>query len=170
MITGFHTIVLENLGIVSNDLLSRGASSECSGARHRNERVTSLGRRFEIRELFGVRLQVLEEPLKLLLHRVHLFAHVKDDLDARKIHAEVARQRQDQLEPLEIWIGVETRVAFGARRLQQTLAFIQPERLRMNAILVRNGADAREFEFCGVLKRPQPTRPEKQSRSSHSGS
>src|SRR5262249_4120574 len=38
-------------------------------------------------------------------------------------------------------VGVKARVAFRARRLQQSLAFVESERLRMNAILIRHGAD-----------------------------
>src|ERR1051325_5985941 len=88
-----------------------------------------------------MRLQVLEEPFKLLLHRIHLLAHVENDLNPREIHAEVARQRQDQLEPLEIRVCIETCVALRSRRLQQAFTFVESERLRMNAILIRYGAD-----------------------------
>src|SRR4026209_1850584 len=88
-----------------------------------------------------MRLQILEEPLKLLLHSVHLLAHVENDLHTREIHAEVARQRKNQFQSLEIRIGIEPRVSFRARRLQEPLALVEPERLRMNPILIRYRAD-----------------------------
>ena len=110
------------------------------------------GAGFEIGELFSVRLQVLEETLKLLLHRIHLLAHVENDLHAGEIHAEVARQRKNQLESFEIRIGVETRVAFRTRRLQQPFTFVQSQRLRMNAILLRYGADRVCFGLRFMLR------------------
>src|ERR1044071_1071234 len=88
-----------------------------------------------------MRLQVLEKPLKLLLHRVHLFTHVENDLHTREIHSEIARQGKNQLQSLEVRIGIEPRVAFRARRLQQPFAFVESERLRMNPILIRYRAD-----------------------------
>src|SRR5690349_1999094 len=88
-----------------------------------------------------MRLQVLEEPLKLLLHRIHLLAHVEDDLHAREIHPKVARQRKNQFQPLEIRIGIESRVPFRSRRLQKPFTLVEPERLRMNPILIRYRAD-----------------------------
>jgi len=94
-----------------------------------------------------MRLQVLEEPFKLLLHRVHLLSHVENYLNAREVHTQVARQRKDQLEPLEIRIGVETRVALRTRGFQQTFTFIQSQRLRMNAVLLRYRADRVGFWF-----------------------
>src|SRR5829696_7992649 len=63
-------------------------------------------------------LHVLHELVDLLLHPLHFAAHVEDDLDAGKIDAEVARQRKDGLELLEILLGVETRIALGARRFE----------------------------------------------------
>jgi hypothetical protein len=46
----------------------------------------------EMREFFGVILQVIEEALKLALHGVHLFAHVENDLNAGEIYPEITRQ------------------------------------------------------------------------------
>ena len=44
------------------------------------------------RKLVGVILQIFEKAFKLALHRIHLFAHIEDDLDTRQIYPEVARQ------------------------------------------------------------------------------
>ena len=131
----------ENPVIVSKVLSAGGSASQRRGARHRHERIAALRRGFEIRELFSVRLQVLEEPLKLLLHRVHLLAHVQNDLDTGKIHAQVARQRKNQFQSFEIRIGVEPRVSFRARRFQEPFTLVESERLRMNPILIRYRTD-----------------------------
>jgi len=88
-----------------------------------------------------MRLQVLEEPLKLLLHRIHLLPHVENDLNTREIYAQVARQRKNQFEPFQIGVRVESRVTFRTRGFQESLALVEPERLRMNAILIRHCAD-----------------------------
>jgi len=88
-----------------------------------------------------MRLQVLEESLKLLLHRIHLLAHVEYDLDTREINSQVARQRKNQFQSLEIGIGIEPRVSFRARRLQKPFTLVKPERLRMNPILLRYRTD-----------------------------
>ena len=82
-----------------------------------------------------------------MLHRVHLLAHVENDFDAGEIYAEVARQREDQFESLEIGIGVESSVSLGPRRLQQTFTFIKPQRLRMNAVLIRHRANRVGFRL-----------------------
>ena len=95
-----------------------------------------------------MRLEILEETFKLLLHRIHLFAHVENDFHAGEIYAQVARQRKDQLQPREIRIGVKSRVAFRPRRLEQSLAFVQAQRLRMDAILLRDRADCVCFGLC----------------------
>jgi len=44
------------------------------------------------------------EFLDLRLHLVHLLAHVEDDLDARQIHAQIAREVQNDFEPLQVFI------------------------------------------------------------------
>jgi hypothetical protein len=62
---------------------------------------------------------VIHELVDLALHLLDLPAHVQDDLDAGEVDAEIAGQRQDGLELLEILFRVEPRVAVGARRLQQ---------------------------------------------------
>ena len=88
------------------------SSSQRSSASERHERVTRFRYGIKTGELIGMRLQILEEPLKLPLHRVHLFPHVENDLDAREIHSKVASQRKYQLEPFKIRIGVKPCVSF----------------------------------------------------------
>ncbi len=86
-------------------MLPRRASAEHRrGARGRDEsaRFGRRLRRGQVRELFGVRLQVREEALELLLHCVHLLTHVQNYLDAREVHAEVARQTQDDFQAFEV--------------------------------------------------------------------
>ena len=56
-------------------------------------------------------LDVLHELVDLALHLLDLAAHVEDDLDAGEVDAEIARQRQDRLELLEIFFRVQARVA-----------------------------------------------------------
>src|SRR5215218_5150924 len=48
--------------------------------------------------LLGLLLDELEEPVHLALHPLHLLAHVEDDLDAREVHSQVARQGEDDLQ------------------------------------------------------------------------
>jgi hypothetical protein len=72
-------------------------------------------------------LHVFHELVDLALHLFHLATHVEDDLDAGEIDAEIARQRQDGLELFEILFRVEAGVAFGARRLEQAFALVQPQ-------------------------------------------
>ena len=45
-----------------------------------------------MRKFFGVGLQVIEEALEFMLHSIHLFTHVQDDLNTREIHPEIAGQ------------------------------------------------------------------------------
>ena len=86
-------------------------------------------------------LHVLHELIHFPLHAIHLPPHVEDDLDAGEVDAQVARQRQDGLELLQILVRVQARVAFRARRLQQPFALVEPQRLRMDVVLRGNGAD-----------------------------
>src|SRR5205085_6775817 len=92
-------------------------------------------------QFVGVALQIIEEAFEFSLHRVHLLAHVENDFYAREIHTKIARQGKNEFEPFKIRISVETRVAFRARRLQQTFAFIEAQRLRMKVELFRDGTD-----------------------------
>src|SRR5262249_34187071 len=71
----------------------------------------------------------------------HSFAHVQDNLDPSEVHAHVARQGQNHVEPLEISISVQSRVALRSRRLQQPDALVQSQRLRMQFVKLRDRAD-----------------------------
>jgi hypothetical protein len=127
-----------------------GAAAECSCSCDANERVGSSfgGRLDEVRQLIGVGLQILEEALKLMLHRIHLFTHVQNDFHTREIYTKITRQGENQLQPRQIGVSVKTRVAFGPRRLQQSLAFVKAQRLRMDTILIRYRADCVCLRFA----------------------
>src|SRR5664279_5584588 len=60
---------------------------------------------------------IADEPRHLALHFVHTLAHLQNNRDTRDVHSQVPRQRQDQFQTLDIFVGVEAGVAFGARRL-----------------------------------------------------
>src|SRR4029453_6921638 len=77
----------------------------------------------------------------LLFHFPHLFAHVQNDFDPREIYAHVPRKREDHVQALQILIRVQPRVALGTRWLQQSDAFIEAQRLRMQFIKLSHGAD-----------------------------
>jgi hypothetical protein len=69
------------------------------------------------------------------------FTHVQNDLDAREVHAHVARQSQNHFQPLQIVVGVEPRVALRTRRLQQPDAFIKTKCLRVQFVEFGHRAD-----------------------------
>ena len=86
-------------------------------------------------------LDVAHELVHLVLHLGHALAQVEDDLDAREVDAELAREREDRLEAFEIFIRVEAGVAIGARRTQQALALVETQRLRMDVVALGDRAD-----------------------------
>ena len=45
-------------------------------------------------------IQGVDELLDLQLHGFHLLAHVEDDLDAREVDAEIARQLENYFQTL----------------------------------------------------------------------
>src|SRR5439155_14241149 len=63
------------------------------------------------------------------------------DLHPREVHAEVAGEVQDQLELLQVLLGVEPRVAFGAGGLEQALTLVEAQGLGMDAVALRDHAD-----------------------------
>src|SRR5258707_10160282 len=77
----------------------------------------------------------------LALHLDHLLAHIQNDLDSGQVHAHVSRKRQDYVQPLQVRIRIQPCVAERPRWLQQSHAFIQSERLRMQLINFRHSAD-----------------------------
>src|SRR5215472_3069454 len=86
-------------------------------------------------------LDHLGELAHLFFHLDHFLAHIQNNFDAGQVHAHVPRQRQDHFEPFQIRIGVESRIALRARWLQQPHALIQAQRLRMQLVQLRDGAD-----------------------------
>src|SRR5262249_8493737 len=87
----------------------------------------------------------LEEAIEFALHLIHLLAHVQYDLDAGEIHAQVTRQFQNHLQPFNIFLGVKSDVAFGTRRFEQPFAFVKPQCLLMDTIMVSDGTDCIAF-------------------------
>src|SRR3712207_195430 len=115
---GYYLHPLRGFSDVLSVLAGRAPAQERGGAR--SDERAGLGRRGlgQVRELLRVRLKVREEWLELALHRVHLLAHVQDYLDAREVHAEVAREAQDDFEPREVFVRVEARVPLRPRGLE----------------------------------------------------
>jgi hypothetical protein len=70
----------------------------------------------------------------LSFHFEHFLPHVQDDFDAGEVYAHIASQRQYYVEALQIFVGVEAGVAFGARWLQQADALVEAQCLRMQFI------------------------------------
>ncbi len=81
-----------------------------------------------------LRPHILDKVLHLPVHLFHALAHLQDDGDPGNVHAQVASQVQDELQPLQVFVGIEPRVPVGARRLQQPLALVQAQGLRVNLI------------------------------------
>ena len=86
-------------------------------------------------------LDVLHELLDLALHLLHALAHLQDDRHARDVDAQIARQRKNELQPLQIFVGIEARVTFGARGFEQAFALIEPQRLGVDAVHLGNRRD-----------------------------
>jgi len=81
------------------------------------------------------------ESFHLRLHLGHFVAHVENNFDAGEIDAEFAGEIEDDFEAFEIFVGVEARVALGARGLQQADTLIEAERLRVEFVDLRDRAD-----------------------------
>src|ERR1700685_1367812 len=86
-------------------------------------------------------LDKLHELLHLPLHFFHALAHLQDDRHPRNVHGQIAGQSEDELQPLQVFLGVEAGVAFGPRRLEQSFALVKAQRLRMNAIHLSHRRD-----------------------------
>src|ERR1022692_2099855 len=82
-----------------------------------------------------------DEFLDLRLHFAHLLAHVEDDLHAGEVDAEIAGEVKDDLQAFQIVSGIEAGIAFAAGRLQQALALVEAERLRVDFVLLRHHGD-----------------------------
>src|SRR5688572_30605436 len=86
-------------------------------------------------------LHIVHELVDFALHLLDLAAHVEDDFDPGEVDAEISRQREDRLELLEVFFRIQPRIAVGTRRLQQPFALVEAQRLRMDVVLLRHGAD-----------------------------
>ena len=58
-----------------------------------------------------LRPHVLDEPLHLPVHLLHALAHLQHNRNPRDIHAQIARQIQNELQPLDVLIRVQPRVS-----------------------------------------------------------
>ena len=67
--------------------------------------------------------------------------HAQDDFHAGEVDAEVARQREDHFELADLVLSVQTRVAGGARRLDQPFTLIQTKSLRMDVVSLGDHRD-----------------------------
>jgi hypothetical protein len=95
---------------------------------------------------------VLDEVLHLLIHGFHALAHLQDDGDAGDVDAEIAGEVEDELEALEVFVGIEAGVAFGAGGLEEAFALVEAERLGMDVVHLGYGRDhvgASGFAFGG---------------------
>src|SRR4051794_13532870 len=64
---------------------------------------------------------------------------------------------QNYFQPLHVFRSVEPRIAVTPRWLQQAFAFIEPEGLRMDAVLLGHRRDhVRCFGFCLCHIKPSP--------------
>src|SRR5207245_10408252 len=93
------------------------------------------------------------EVVAMPVHRLHAVAHLQDGSDAADVHAEVAGKIEDEFEALQVLVGIETRVAFGAGGVEQTLALIETQSLTMDAVHFCNsrnhvGAFGAAFGHC----------------------
>ena len=59
-------------------------------------------------------LHIFHEFVDFALHLFHFSTHVEDDLDAGEVDAQISGQCQNCFELLEIFFGIQARVAFGA--------------------------------------------------------
>jgi hypothetical protein len=59
---------------------------------------------------------------------------LQDDRHARDVDPKIARERKDELQPFQIFIRIETCVAFSARGFEQAFAFVEAQRLGVDAI------------------------------------
>src|SRR5690348_13649706 len=77
----------------------------------------------------------------LLFHFDELLAHVENDFDTGEVHAHIAGESQNYVEAFEIGVGVEPRVSLRTGRFEKPYAFVKAERLRMELVELRHGAD-----------------------------
>src|SRR5688572_28555215 len=88
----------KNLIFVYGNLCIEGAAESGDG----DKSVARFGIIGLTGKLACVIAEVFEKAFEFTLHRVHLFPHVKDDLDTGKVHAEVAGERKYDLKTLDV--------------------------------------------------------------------
>src|SRR5260370_12599219 len=89
--------------------------------------------------------------MDLAVDLFHALAYLQDDGNAVDVDAESARQRKNELQPLQIFFRIKAGVALGARRFEQALPLIEAQGLRMYLIHLSHRADhvrALGFAFC----------------------
>src|SRR5215207_479176 len=82
-------------------------------------------------------LQAIDARVRLL----QLVLEAEHELDAREVETEVGRELLDQLEPLDVEVGVEACVAGGPLRIDEALLLVDAKRLRVHADDVGGDAD-----------------------------
>src|SRR5688572_21734426 len=75
----------------------------------------------------------LRELTHQVLHQVGGVAHVKEELDAREVHAPHLCEVPDHAYALQIVIGVKADVRLGPDRFEQALLLVDPQRPRVAA-------------------------------------
>src|SRR5271168_1115239 len=98
-----------------------------------------------------LRADVLDKRLHLAVHLLHALAHLQNDGDAGDVDAKIAREIEDEFKALQILIRVEPCIPLGARRLEQALALVEAQGLRMNLIHLghrRDHVSAFGLAFC----------------------
>src|SRR5688572_34768 len=86
-----------------------------------------------------------KEAVHLALHVIHALLHVQDHLDAGQVDAELARQGEDDLQAAERLLVVETGVAGAPGWLDEALALVETEGLRVDGVALGNYADHHVF-------------------------
>src|SRR4051812_25933461 len=108
----------------------------------------------------------VERAPHLLLHALHapaqpleLVLHAQHALDARQVQPPLARQPLDQPQPLDVRVGVETRVARRALRVDEALLLVDAQRLRVHPDELCGDADhvARAVRVGHVRRLPSAT-------------
>src|ERR1700690_781356 len=81
------------------------------------------------------------------LHLLHLLAHRQDHLNPGEVHTKLARKSQDHLKLLHVLLGIEPRIPFAPLGLDEPLALVDSQRLRVNAEHFRDHADHKQSVF-----------------------
>ena len=69
----------------------------------------------------------MDELLHLVVHPLHFFPHMEDNLHTRQIDTQFTCQSQDQLQLLQVSFPIKPGVSLGPGRLQESLTLVGPE-------------------------------------------